>query len=211
MKTLLCLGLGYSARALAKRMISQGWNVIGTTRSQERARELWKDGFEALVWPCDLSEALSRTTHIVASAAPENGHDPFLSVCSRIAKSSPLWVGYLSTVGVYGDTGGAWVDEASPTAPGHARSKERLEVEKEWLDTCLPVHIFRLAGIYGPGRGPLQQLREGRGQRIAKSGHVFCRVHVADIVQVLEASILRPNPSAIYNVCDDEPAPAEEV
>jgi nucleoside-diphosphate-sugar epimerase len=123
------------------------------------------------------------------------------------------WVGYLSTTGVYGDRGGAWVDEADAVAPTMARTRRRVAAEGHWLASGLPVHIFRLAGIYGPGAGrnALDAVRGGRARRIVKTGQVFGRVHVDDIVQVLRASIARPNPGAIYNVADDEPAPPQDV
>ena len=125
------------------------------------------------------------------------------------------WIGYLSTTGVYGDTGGAWVDETATPAPTGARGRRRLAAENAWLAFGerhgLAVHVFRLAGIYGPGRNALATVRRGAAKRIDKPGHVFSRIHVADIAQVLAASIAKPNPGAIYNVCDDEPAPAADV
>jgi nucleoside-diphosphate-sugar epimerase len=125
------------------------------------------------------------------------------------------WLGYLSTTGVYGDTGGAWVDEESPLLPDTERGKRRLEAETKWLSLyrCagLPVHIFRLAGIYGPGRNQLVSVLDGTAKRIVKPGQVFGRVHVEDIAGVLEASINHPCPGRAYNVCDDEPCPPQEV
>jgi nucleoside-diphosphate-sugar epimerase len=120
-------------------------------------------------------------------------------------------VGYLSTTAVYGDHQGAWVDEATPINPQSLRARQRVQAEAAWLATGLPVHIFRLAGIYGPGRGPFEKVRDGSARRIIKPGQVFSRIHVADIAETLLASIRRPNPGAIYNVCDDDPAPAEDV
>jgi nucleoside-diphosphate-sugar epimerase len=123
------------------------------------------------------------------------------------------WAGYLGTTGVYGDRGGEWVDEASPVAPTMPRTRRRVAAEGRWLASGLPVHLFRLAGIYGPGpaRNPLDAVRSGTARRIVKPGQMFGRIHRDDIVQVLCASIARPNPGAIYNLADDEPAPPQDV
>jgi len=209
MKTLLSLGHGYSAAALARRLIPEGWTVIGTTRS--RAADLAAQGVEPLVWPGDLGPALARASHILVSAGPVQGRDPFLAAAPEIAAARPEWVGYLSTTGIYGDRQGGWVDETTPPAPARGRSGDRVEAEGEWRATGLPVHIFRLAGIYGPGRGPFQKVKDGTARAIIKPGQVFSRIHVDDIANVLHASIRRPDPGAVYNVCDDLPAPAEDV
>lgn len=211
MKTLLSLGHGYSADALARRLIPQGWTVIGTTRHPDKARRLHASGIEPLLWPGDLGPALARATHILASAAPDAAGDPFLIASPELAQASVAWVGYLSTTGVYGDHQGGWVDEATPLTPVSARGAQRVLAESQWQATGLPVHVFRLAGIYGPGRGPFEKVRDGTARRILKPGQFFSRTHVEDIAQVLEASIARPNPGAAYNVCDDEPAPPEDV
>ncbi len=212
MKTLLSLGHGYCARALARRLIPQGWRVIGTTRSPDKATELAAEGVEPLIWPADIGPALAQATHVLASAAPGPGGDPFLAVhASRMAKARPEWVGYLSTTGVYGDHGGGWVDEDTPLTPSTERGRARVAAEAEWQALGLPLHIFRLAGIYGPGRGPFEKVRDGTARRIVKPGQVFSRTHVDDIAQVLEASMRHPDPGAIYNVCDDDPAPPEDV
>lgn len=212
MNTLLSLGHGYSANALALRLIAQGWRVIGTTRTPQRADSLRAFGVEPLVWPCDLGPALAEATHILASAAPDETGDPFLArVGQAISAARPTWVGYLSTTGVYGDHQGGWVDETTALTPSSRRGEYRVRAEGQWRDTGLPVHIFRLAGIYGPGRGPFEKVRDGTAQRIIKAGQVFSRIHVDDIAQVLEASIRHPNPGAAYNVCDDDPAPPEDV
>ena len=211
MKTLLSLGHGYSAAALARRLLPQGWTVIGTTRSADKAEVLRAAGVEPLVWPGDLAPALARATHILASAGPDADGDPFLRAVPAIAAAGAEWVGYLSTTAVYGDHQGGWVDEETALTPASARGQWRVAAEAEWLATGLPVHIFRLAGIYGPGRGPFAKVREGSARRIIKPGQVFSRTHVEDIAQVLEASIRHPNPGAAYNVCDDDPAPPEDV
>lgn len=211
MKTLLSLGHGYSAAALARLLLPQGWRVIGTTRRADRAADLVAQGVEPLLWPGDLGPALQAASHILVSAGPGPGGDPFLTACPALRDARPEWVGYLSTTSVYGDHGGGWVDETTPLHPAKGRGDARVMAETEWLATGLPVHIFRLSGIYGPGRGPFQKVKAGTARRIIKPGQVFGRIHVDDIARVLEASIRHPNPGAIYNVTDDLPAPAEDV
>ncbi|MCU0826375.1 MAG: SDR family oxidoreductase [Tabrizicola sp.] len=211
MSTLLSLGHGYSARALARRLVLQGWRVIGTTRSQAKAEVLRAEGVEPLLWPADLGPALLDATHVLCSAAPDAEGDPFLRAAPRIAQSKAVWVGYLSTTGVYGDHQGGWVDETTPLTPQSDRGRQRVLAESQWLATGLPLHIFRLAGIYGPGRGPFEKVRDGTARRIMKPGQIFSRIHVDDIAQVLEASIRHPNPGTAYNVCDDNPCPPQDV
>lgn len=210
--TLLSLGHGYSAQALARLLIPQGWTVIGTTRSPDRADALRAKGVQPVLWPGDLAPALARATHLLSSIAPDDRGDPALRVLGPQIAGAPLrWAGYLSTTGVYGDHQGGWVDEATPLTPSTRRGIQRVQAEAEWQALGLPLHIFRLAGIYGPGRGPFAKVRDGTARRILKPGQVFSRIHVDDIAQVLLASIDRPDPGAIYNVCDDDPAPPEDV
>lgn len=210
MTTLLTLGHGYSAAALARLLLPLGWTVIGTTRGDPAA--LAATGVRPLVWPGDLAPALEQATHILATAAPDAAGDPFLQAAGpAIAAARPQWLGYLSTTAVYGDHQGAWVDEDTPVQPLTPRARQRILAEDQWRATGLPVHVFRLAGIYGPGRGPFEKVRAGTARRILKPGQVFSRIHVQDIATVLAASIARPNPGRIYNVCDDEPAPPDEI
>lgn len=214
MKTLLSLGHGYSAATLARRLIPQGWRVIGTTRSAAKAQRLRAEGVEPLIWPgADIGPALAQATHLLTSVAPDATDDPVLrALAPQLAAARHLeWVGYLSTTGVYGDHQGGWVDEATSLTPGTERGVARVRAEAGWQALGLPLHIFRLAGIYGPGRGPFEKVRDGSARRIIKPGQVFSRIHVEDIGAVLEASITRPNPGAVYNVCDDDPAPPEDV
>lgn len=211
MTTLLSLGHGYSASALARLLIPQGWTIIGTTRSADRAAMLKAAGVTPLLWPGDLAPALDQATHILASAAPDAGGDPFLQAVPQIAQARAGWVGYLSTTAVYGDHQGGWVDEDTPLTPASTRGEWRVRAEQQWRATGLPIHIFRLAGIYGPGRGPFEKVRNGTARRIIKPGQVFSRIHVDDIAATLAASIARPNPGAAYNLCDDDPAPPEDV
>ena len=214
MKTLLSFGHGYSAQAL-NRLLPDDWTVIGTTRSADKAARLLADGVDPRVWPgADIRPALDCATHLLISAAPNEEGDPVLQhlrgeILSRADTFE--WVGYLSTTGVYGDHSGDWVDEDAPLTPATKRGQLRVKAEAEWRTMGLPLHIFRLAGIYGPGRGPFAKVRNGTARRIIKQGQVFSRTHVEDIAQVLWASINRPNPGAAYNVCDDDPAPPEDV
>lgn len=213
-KTLLSFGHGYSARALTH-LLDGTWRIIGTTRSEDKAAALLAEGTEPRVWPgADMSTALDAATHLLISPAPSETGDPVLSdLHDAIARRKDRfeWVGYLSTTGVYGDHQGGWVDESTPLAPSTKRGQLRVDAEAAWQSMGLPLHIFRLAGIYGPGRGPFSKVRAGTARRIIKKGQVFSRIHVDDIAQVLAASIQRPNPGAVYNLCDDDPAPPEDV
>ncbi|MGI3169599.1 SDR family oxidoreductase [Pseudooceanicola sp. C21-150M6] len=213
--TLLSLGHGYSARALTRKLLPNGWVIHGTTRDPDKAEGLQSTGIHPHVFPGDLSAPLSEATHILVSAGPDAEGDPMLRhLRDEIAEAAPRleWVGYLSTTGVYGDHQGGWVDEETPLTPFTRRGKWRVAAEAEWQAIPgLPLHIFRLAGIYGPGRGPFSKVRNGTARRIIKPGQVFSRIHVEDIAQVLAASIARPDPGAIYNLCDDDPAPPQEV
>lgn len=213
-KTLLCIGYGYSARALARRMLARGWRVIGTTRDLGEAQP--DEDVQLLQWP-GANVPLEGVTHVLSSVGPNADGDPVMEalrdeLAARAASGQFDWVGYLSTTAVYGDQGGAWVDEDTPIAPSSRRGNWRAQAEAAWQAIPdLPLHIFRLAGIYGPGRGPFAKLMAGKARRIVKPGQVFSRIHVEDIATVLEASIDQPNPGAIYNVCDDEPAPPQDV
>ena len=214
-KVLLAMGLGYSAAALSRRLLAQGWRVIGTTRSPEKAARLKAQGIEPLMWPgTPLDGALAEATHILLSIAPDAAGDPVIvAEADALRAARPEWVGYLSTTGVYGDHDGGWVDETTPLTPGTARGRQRVLAEAQWqalaADQGWPLHIFRLAGIYGPGRGPFRKVKDGTAQRIVKPGQFFSRIHVEDIGQVLDASIHRPDPGAVYNVCDDDPSPPQ--
>ena len=209
--TLYCAGYGYSAAALAKRLITQGWRVKGTTSKDAKQAEMAVLGVEAVSWP-PVANDLAGVTHFLMSAGPDEAGDPTLREAKDvIANASFDWVGYLSTTGVYGDHGGGWVDEDTPLTPSTKRGALRVRAEAEWRDMNLPLHIFRLAGIYGPGRGPFSKVRNGTARRIEKPGQVFSRIHRDDIAAALEASIAAPNPVRAYNLCDNEAAPPQDV
>ncbi|MEZ5932988.1 MAG: SDR family oxidoreductase [Alphaproteobacteria bacterium] len=220
MTRLFCFGLGYSALALARELMAEGWTVAGTTRSEAKHQALEAEGIETSLFGPDLplrdpTAALAGTTHLLTSIAPDETGDPVLRAHLQdlLACETITWAGYLGTTGVYGDRGGGWVDESDPPAPSLPRTKRRVAAEGHWLASGLPAHIFRLAGIYGPGpgRNALETVKSGKARRVVKPGQMFGRIHVADIVQVLRASMARPNPGAIYNVADDEPAPPQDV
>jgi len=215
MNKLFCFGLGYSADGLAARLRAAGWAVAGTTRSAEKRDALAARGIAAFAFAFDgttplPAAALDGVTHVLVSIPPDASGDVVLRHHAG-ELGAATWIGYLSTTGVYGDQGGAWVDESTPVAPNAPRSRWRAAAEAAWLASGLPVQIFRLAGIYGVGRSQFDDLRAGRARRIVKPGHLFSRIHVDDIAGVLEASIVRPRPRAIYNVCDDEPAASADV
>ena len=213
MTRLFCLGLGYTARRLALALRNENWHVSGTVRDPARIADLACEGIEAVVFGSDAAASLlSQATHVVDSIPPVPGEAPLPLACHAgafVLLEDLRWLAYLSTTGVYGDRQGNWVDESDEPAPATERGARRLAAEQAWLVMHerygLPVHVFRLAGIYGPGRGVLEQVRAGNARRVAKPGQVFSRIHVDDIVATLKASIARPSPGAIYNVCDNEP------
>ena len=195
---LFVFGLGYSALVLAQRLAGQGWTVAGTSR----------DGVNDTI-PFERQQPLSNaagqlagTTHLLLSIPPDQAGDPVLACHAEVVAKLPdlRWIGYLSTTGVYGDHGGGWVDESTPTAPLNERSQRRAGAEQAWLEWGrrhdLAVHVFRLAGIYGPGRSALDNLRQGKARRIVKPRHVFSRIHVEDLATVLQASMAQPNAAA---------------
>lgn len=217
-ESLFCFGLGYSAGFLARGLAQQGWRIRGTTRAAPAGSEEFPlHGFCRGHPLAPAKSILAGCSHVLIAVPPDESGCPVLDEhgSDLVALEGLNWLGYLSTTNVYGDHGGAWVDERSPVTPSGARGKRRAQAEAGWLDlhrrTGLPVHIFRLAGIYGPGRSALDALKSGTARRVAKPGQVFSRIHVADLAAVLRASIARPRPGAIYNVCDDEAAPPEDV
>lgn len=221
-KRMFCFGYGYTANHLAGFFAERGWPVAGTTRSPEKRHLLREHGIQGYLFDYevplpDLSYILKDVTHVLISIPPEEGGDPACLMHGEDLVQLPNieWVGYLSATSVYGDRGGDWVTENTPPAPSSRRGTRRLKAEQQWLDLCrrygLPVHIFRLAGIYGPGRNALDSVRAGTARRINKPGQAFSRIHIDDVVQTLIASMAAPNPGAIYNVSDDDPVPSHEV
>lgn len=218
---LLCFGFGFSARALAAILPKDEWTITGTSRSVQGCEKIRALGFEATVFNDDTpvqSSFLDGISHVVVSVPPGKTGDPVLKLHgSHLAERAGQlkWLAYLSTTGVYGDRQGGWVDETSSLVPSTSRGHARLQAEAGWLNLWrqadLAVHLFRLAGIYGPGRNQLQALKSGKAHRVVKQGQVFSRIHVADIAGVLRASMQRPNPGSAYNVCDDEAAPPQDV
>ena len=209
MAHLFCFGLGFSAQALIRRLAPAGWTISGTNRDGAPI-----DG--VTVWRFDGSSPVSGrafegVTHLLISVPPGADGDPAFKLHhTLLARRKFDWVGYLSTTGVYGDRAGDWVDEDSPLAPSTERGHRRLDAERAWLD-LLDAHLFRLAGIYGPGRNQLVSLLDGTAKRIVKPGQVFSRIHVGDIAGVVAASIAAPGHGRAYNVCDDLPAPPQDV
>jgi nucleoside-diphosphate-sugar epimerase len=214
---LFIFGLGYSGLEIAKLAHAAGWQVAGTVRDPQKARHYAATGIETHLFDGTAplaAEAFGRATHVLCTIAPGTTGDPALEVCSPLLHEA-RWLGYLSTTGVYGDAGGGWVDETAPTKPGQPRSIERLATERAWQvlarQAGAPLDIFRLPGIYGPGRSAIDQVKAGTARRIDKPGQAFSRIHVADIANTVLAALTRRSRGAIYNVADDLPAPTADV
>ena len=205
-RRLLIFGLGYSGRAIARAAAATGWQVSATTRGGAKP----EPGVALLAFT-QAEPAIMQATHIVSTVAPDAAGDPVLArYRAVIAGASSRWLGYLSTTGVYGDAGGAWVDEDTPPNPGSARARRRIEAEHGWADLGKPLAIFRLAGIYGPGRSMLGDLRTGQGRHVVKPGHLFGRIHRDDIARCVLAA-LTSDANGIFNGADDEPAAPTDV
>ncbi|MGY6647080.1 MAG: SDR family oxidoreductase [Salinarimonas sp.] len=224
---LFCFGYGYCARHLVAQDRAAGDDamfarVTGTTRSADKAARIESEGIVARIFDGSGGDApipgdLATSEALLTSIAPDEAGDPVLRHYERAIADSPRlsWIGYLSTIGVYGDTGGEWIDEETAFEAVSTRAKARRAAEDAWLAfgerTGKAVQIFRLGGIYGPGRSAITQLRAGKARRIVKPGQVFNRIHVADIAAVLRASLAKPDPGRIYNLVDDNPAPPQDV
>jgi nucleoside-diphosphate-sugar epimerase len=219
---LLVFGFGYTSDALARRERGRFERIAGTVRARDRAEALGTRGVTGRVFGPDHADAaltgdIEGATHLLVSIPPETAGDPVLRAFEAALAAAPglAWIGYLSTIGVYGDAGGGWVDETTPPDPKDTRAAGRIAAEAAWLAlgerTGKAVQVFRLGGIYGPGRNALVNLREGSARRIVKPGQVFNRIHVDDIAAVVSASMDRPRAGAVYNVIDDEPAPPQDV
>jgi nucleoside-diphosphate-sugar epimerase len=218
---LICFGLGYSAEHYVEEFGREKFDrIVGTVRGAERAAALnpHPSGrlnaliFDGSAATPDLCSAIAEADAALVSVPPDDNGDPVLRACGDVlARAQRLRaIVYLSTIGVYGDRGGAWVDEETPPQPAAARSRERLAAEQAWLDfgarQNIAVAILRLAGIYGPGQNALAQIASGKARRIVKPGQVFNRIHVADIAQAIDAAFAR-KASGIFNIADDEPTP----
>ncbi len=220
MSHLFCFGLGYSATRIAQLLAAEGWSITGTARTPEGAAAISAQGFDGLVFDghhrnAGVTDALARATHVLISVPPGDD-DPVLRHYEDDLRAAPLkWLGYLSTVGVYGDRQGAWVDETGPADATSVRGRQRVVAEDAWLSLGklrqVPTQVFRLAGIYGPGRSPIDKLRDGTAHRIVKPGQVFNRIHVDDIARTVRAGIGAPAMTGVYNVTDNEPAPPQDV
>lgn len=220
-KRYFCFGLGYTGLRLARKLATEGWSVAGTTRFSEKYHQLKSEGIEAYFFRSDQviehpEAILKDTTHLLISIPPDKRGDAVYHSCKDAIEQLPdlKWVGYLSTTGVYGDHGGEWVDETTPTKATDDRVRARIEAEQQWLslvEKAVPMHIFRLAGIYGPGNSLIERVQSGAARRIMKPGHMFSRIHVDDIITTLKASIERPMAGEIYNLCDDMPASPDQV
>jgi nucleoside-diphosphate-sugar epimerase len=219
---LFVFGLGYSAAFFAQRLHAYGHQVTGTVRTPVKAKAMAHDGLIARIFGPDghdeeIESDILACDAMLISVPPDAGGDPILrTYAKQIAAAKTIrWIGYLSTIGVYGDHAGEWIDERTPANPSNVRSQRRVRAEQDWLGLGTKgnasVQIFRLAGIYGPGRNQLIQIAQGTARRIIKPGQVFNRTHVEDIAQVLEASLERPRNGGIYNVTDNEPAPPQDV
>ncbi|MCX7353584.1 MAG: SDR family oxidoreductase [Alphaproteobacteria bacterium] len=213
---LFCFGFGYTAAALAGALRAEGWSVAGTCRDEAKRAALAGQGIEAHLFgrDCPLDPAAFQGADAVLVSIPPDGEgDPVAALHGQALDAR--WVGYLSTTGVYGDRQGGWVDEDSARDAVSARGKRRVAAEDAWLalhkSHGVPAHLFRLAGIYGPGRSALDAVRAGTARRIDKPGQVFSRIHVLDIVQTLRVSIAKPAPGRAYNLADDCPAPPQDV
>ena len=209
---LLIFGLGFSGTAIARLAVSAGWQVTATSRNPEGAR---LPGVRMVAFRAAGPE-IATATHILATAPPREDADPVLSRYDAEIRAAPslAWLGYLSTTGVYGDRNGGWVDETAEPAPTADRSRRRLAAEQAWRDAAAgrPLDIFRLAGIYGPGRSVFDDLAAGRARRIVQSGHAFGRIHVDDIAAGVMAAIARPpEGTRVLNFSDDEPAESAVV
>jgi nucleoside-diphosphate-sugar epimerase len=223
MATLVCFGFGYCAEHFVAEFGGKFDRIVGTVRGKERAAVLnaYRDRrLQALVFDGaqptpELNNAIAEADYVLVSVPPGAGGDPVLAACkdSLTQAKNLRAVVYLSTVGVYGDHGGDWVDEQTPPRPGSARGRERLAAELAWADfgarQNIAVAVLRLAGIYGPGQNALDQIARGKARRVVKPGQIFNRIHVADIAQAIDAVFAR-RASGIFDVADDEPSPPGE-
>lgn len=222
MPHLLCFGLGTSALACARRLARMGWRVTGTARTADGVAKVEAAGFAGVLFDgarpsAETALALHDASHLLVSIPPGAAGDPVLTHCGHDLERAPALkaIVYLSTVGVYGDAGGGWVDETSPTRPTSDRSRARHAAEQAWAAlaaaTGRRLVVLRLAGIYGPGRSAIDNLKSGSARRIIKPGQVFNRIHVDDVAAAAVAALGNAAANGITNVADDEPAPPQDV
>ncbi|MDQ0455352.1 SDR family oxidoreductase [Rhizobium paknamense] len=220
--TLVIFGAGYSGKAIGRAFAAKGQTVYGTTRSEAKAEALKALGITPLVFTGEalsreVESALASATHLVQSIAPGPDGDPLM----RLTGANPMalmprlhWAAYLSTVGVYGDHDGAWVDEDTPCKPVSQRSLERVEAEQQWLKAAaradIPLAVLRLSGIYGPGRNGFVNLAQGTAKRLVKPGQVFNRIRVEDIAAAT-VFLAERGAGGLFNITDHEPAPPQDV
>ncbi|MEM9633284.1 MAG: SDR family oxidoreductase [Pseudomonadota bacterium] len=217
---LFIFGVGFSSTAIVGEVRDRFDWIGGTTRSADKMDSLRDLGVEAFLFDGKskgegIAEALKSATHILISIGPNDTGDPVLNQHAEdIAAAKPKWIGYLSTVGVYGNHDGNWVDEDTSCKPVSKRSLQRIAAEEAWQNFAeandVPLNIFRLSGIYGPGRNAFENFRKGTARRLVKPGQVFNRIHVADIAGAVSAAMSQPS-NRIFNVTDDEPAPPQDV
>ena len=207
----LLLGAGYVARALAPQLIKAGWIVHVTTRSgRTELQNVTCHKFRGTASE-DVQSAFINSDIIISSIPPtKDGTDPALAALGHLSPKA-RWIAYLSATSVYGDRQGRWAFEGEAPSPSLRRGIARADAELAWIETLWPVHIFRLAGIYGPGRAPFDKLRAQTARTVIKDGHVVNRIHVDDIVSALRLSLNTPEPQVIYNLADGHPAPPQDV
>jgi nucleoside-diphosphate-sugar epimerase len=219
MNKLLIGGFGYTASILARKCASKDFKIIGTTRDSQK--KILASQFLNIInyqeFGALLENSKEEITHLMLSAPPSDKGDPFfLGYQNYISEMKSLkWIGYLSATNVYGDYQGQYVDELSATKPTTQKGQNRLLAEEQWLSTCkaneLPLHIFRIAGIYGEQRNIYEKIKKETLKNIVKHGQFFSRIHVSDLVNVLLASMKKPNPINVYNVSDDFPSSLSDV
>jgi len=219
----LILGAGYTVKALIPSLIKLNFRVVATTRSDAKFKAITDMGVDACLYETEnlkpLLDLLMSATHILSSVPPTDAGDPFINSAKKLYPNASMsklapnvkWAGYLSATSVYGNRDGQWAYENEFLYPVTSRGKNRAIAEMDWLESDLPVHIFRLAGIYGPGRNPFNKLKSGTARAVIKDGHIVNRIHVDDITRALLTSLKHPNPISLYNLADDLPAPPQDV
>lgn len=209
--SLMCFGYGYTAKYLAKHISGPKWQVFGTNRTPETKFDPDNKNVQLLQWPDKAFPVEKPPSAALISVPPTTQGCPVFAEFSKVKDyfGPQTWIGFLSSTGIYGDLGGSWAFEETPIKPLSEEAKNRAIAEKQWQD--IGAHIFRLPGIYGPGRSTFDRIRSGRSRRIIKEGQIFSRAHVEDIADILARSIARPNPGRIYNVADDKPCSPQEL